>query len=147
MFLAHIPVNHHLRPVYRVLSGIAALYLLVFGIIGVVQASGLDLYAREDLPTVLGQQVNPAYAGLSLVFGVISLVATVIGRNLDHYVNHWVGLVLLGIGLAMLALMRTDANILGFEMTNVIVIFVIGSLLSTAGLYTKVGPTATAAAH
>jgi len=146
MFLAHIPVNHHLRPLYRVLSGIAALYLLVFGVIGVVQASGLDLYARDDLPTVLGQQANPAYAGLSLVFGLISLVATVIGRNLDHYVNHWVGLMLLGVGLAMLTLMRTDANILGFEMTNVIVIFVIGSLLSTAGLYTKVGSSA-APAH
>lgn len=142
MFLAHIPVNHHLRPLYRVLSGIAALYLLVFGLIGIVQASGLDLYARDDLPTVLGQQVNPAYAGVSLVFGLISLVVTVIGRNLDHYGNHWIGLLLLGIGLAMLTLMRTDANILGFSMTNVIVVFVIGSLLSTAGLYTKIGPSA-----
>src|SRR5258706_3048929 len=35
--MSHYPVNHPLRPLYRVLSALAAIYILVFGVVGLVQ--------------------------------------------------------------------------------------------------------------
>jgi hypothetical protein len=52
--MAHIPINHHLQPFYRVLAGLCGLYVLVFGIVGLVQTRGLDTFAQEGLPSVLG---------------------------------------------------------------------------------------------
>jgi hypothetical protein len=141
MFLAHLPVNHHLRPLYRVVAALTGLYLLVFGVLGLIEASGLDAFAREGLPRVLGQTVNPAYAVLSIVLGGVTVLATVVGRNVDHYVDHWIGLLMLIIGLFELSFQRTDANFLGFSMTNCIVVFVLGLILATAGMYAKIGPT------
>ena len=42
-------------------------------------------------------------------------------------------------GVAMMALMQTDANFLNFSMSTVVVSLVFGLLLLTAGLYDKVG--------
>jgi hypothetical protein len=140
MFLAHIPINHHLRPLYRAVAALIGLYLVGFGIAGVLRAGGHDATAHTDLPRVLGQTVNTAGSAVALIVGAVVLIATVLGRNIDHLVNFYAGLVMMLIGLAMLALARTDANILGFAITNVVVWFVLGSVVATAGLYTKVGP-------
>jgi hypothetical protein len=140
MYLAHIPVNHHLRPLYRVLAVLAGLYLLGFGVVGLVQARGLDAFANDGLPKVLSQQVNPAQAVLDIVLGLAVLVSIVLGRNIDHYVNFWIGHLLYVIGIAMLTLARTDANILGFNVTNVIVTFILASVITCAGMYSRVGP-------
>jgi hypothetical protein len=140
MFLAHIPINHHLRPLYRALSALIGLYLVGFGIAGIVQAGDLDATAQRDLPRVLGQTVNTAGSVVALVIGAVVVIATVLGRNVDHLVNFYAGMVMMLVALAMLAFARTDANILGFALTNVIVWFVLASVVSTAGLYTKVGP-------
>jgi hypothetical protein len=147
MYLAHIPVNHHLRPIYRALAGLAGLYLLVFGVIGIVQAAGLDPFAQDDLPRVFGQPVNPAQAVLDIVLGAVIVVVVVLGRNWDHYVNFWLGQLVLVIGLAELTVLRTDANILGYAMPNVIVIFTIGLLVLAGSLYGKVGSTEAVAAE
>jgi glycerol uptake facilitator-like aquaporin len=139
MYLAHIPVNHHLRPLYRALAALCGAYLLVFGVVGVAQTAGLDPFAQDGLPRILGQTVNPAQAFLDLVLGGVILVAVIIGRNWDHYVNFWIGQLLVIIGLAELCVLRTDANILGYSMTNVIVIFVIALVILAESLYGKVG--------
>jgi predicted PurR-regulated permease PerM len=36
--MAHTPVNHPLRPFYRVLSGLVGLYVVLFGILGLILA-------------------------------------------------------------------------------------------------------------
>lgn len=140
MYLAHLPLNHHLRPLYRLLAGLAGVYLAVFGGMGVVAASGLDLFARQNLPEVFGQPVNPAQAGMLLVFGIIITLAVVIGRNVDHYVNFWTGQLLLLIGLLMLTVERTDANILAYAVPNVVVTWTAGLLVLAGSLYGKIGP-------
>lgn len=140
MYLAHIPVNHPLRPLYRALAGLAGLYLVVFGVVGLVKSGGLDAFAHTDLPKILGQQVNPAQSGLDIVLGGAVVVSVVLGRNIDHYVNFWVGHVLYTVGIAMLALLRTDANLLGYNVTNVIVVFVVATAVVLGGLYGRVGP-------
>jgi hypothetical protein len=140
MYLAHIPVNHHLRPLYRALAGLCGLYLVAVGIYGIVETSGLDLFARDDLPEVLGQQMNPFSAGMLLVFGIAVLGVTVLGRNIDHFGNFWIGQILVVAAVLSMALLRTDGNLLGFNMTTVIVCMVVGMLVWLSSLYAKIGP-------
>jgi Na+/melibiose symporter-like transporter len=139
MYLAHIPINHHLRPLYRVLAVLAGLYLVGFGIVGFVKTAGLEFFARDDLPTFLGQKANPAASVFAVVLGAVIVLVTVVGRNWDHYGNFWIGQIMMLGGLAELAFLRTDANVLGFTMTNVIVTFVIAIVILTEALYGKVG--------
>ncbi|GIJ00798.1 DUF4383 domain-containing protein [Spirilliplanes yamanashiensis] len=135
--MAHTPVNHPLRPVYRALGGLAGLYLVLFGILGLIQTAGDGLFAL-GIDHVLGQGTNLAWSIVSLVVGALVLLATAVGRNLDVAADLYLGWALLGVGSAMLALIRTDANIFNFSLTTVIVTYVVGLVLVMAGLYSKV---------
>jgi hypothetical protein len=145
--MLHTPVNHHLRPLYRVLAGLAGLYVLVFGIAGLVKTRGMDVFAQHDLPWVLGLRTNLAFSVLSIGAGLLILSGTVIGRNIDYLINLVASVIFMVTGLAMLALLRTDANFLGFSVANCIVSFILGIITGTAGLYGKVGTTETASAE
>jgi len=136
--MAHIPVNHPMRPLYRTLAGLIGLYILVFGIIGVIQTAGDPLFDRGD-EWVLGLRTNLAFAILSIIYGVVLLAGAVIGGNVEHMINLGAGLVFIIVGMIMMTLMQTDANILNFSMVNSIVSFIFGLLVLTAGLYDKVG--------
>jgi hypothetical protein len=136
--MAHIPVNHPLRPLYRTLAGLIGAYVLVFGIIGVIQTAGDPLFDRGDV-WVLGLRTNLAFAILSVIYGAVLLGGNIIGRNVGHMINLGAGLVFILTGLAMMTVMQTDANFLNFSMSNAIVSFVFGLLVLTAGLYDKVG--------
>jgi uncharacterized protein DUF4383 len=137
--MAHFPVNHHLRPLYRALAGLAGLYVLLFGIVGFVQTSGKISMFDQHGQWVLGIRANPAFALLSIVAGAIIVVASLIGRNIDHFVYIGAGVVFMVAGMTMLVLLETNANFLGFSMTTCIVSFVLGTIYLTAGLYTKAG--------
>src|SRR5258705_4283153 len=132
---AHFPINHHLRPLYRLLSAVTGLYMLVFGVVGFVQTSGAPFFTRDEAEWVLGLRTNPAFALLSLVAGVVVLGANLIGRNLAHQVNQLAGIVLTIVGMASLAFMQTDANIFAFSMVNVIVTFILAGITGVASLY------------
>jgi hypothetical protein len=136
--MAHIPINHPMRPLYRTLAGLIGLYILVFGIIGVVQTWGDPLFDRGDV-WVLGLRTNLAFAILSTAYGAVLLAGAVIGGNVEHMINLGASLLFILVGLVMMTLMETDANILNFSMVNSIVSFVFGLLVLTAGLYDKVG--------
>ncbi len=142
--LSHLPVNHPLRPLYRVLSGLVGAYSLVFGIVGFAQTRGTGIFAQTNLPWVLGLRANPAFAVLSIVVGGLLLLAAFVGRNVDSVVNLFGGLGFMVVGIAELALLQTNVNVLGFTVTTCIVSFVFGSVLFTAGLYGRSG---VAAAH
>jgi hypothetical protein len=144
--MAHIPVNHHLRPLYRVLAAFSGIYVLLFGVVGYVETSGAPAFDRADT-VALGLRTNFAFSLLSVVVGGIVVLAVVIGRNLDFYSNLGVGTLFLLAGITMLTLMRTDANVLNFSMATCIVSFVIGLVLFMAGLYSRVGSAAVAAAE
>lgn len=137
--MAHLPVNHPARPFYRVLSAAAGLYVLVFGVVGAVETRDLSWFDRSDT-WAMGLQTNPAFSVLSIVAGVVLFGGALYGRNVDHFLNLAGGGVFLVAGIAMLALLRTDANLLNFAIANCIVSFVIGLVLLTAGLYGKTGP-------
>lgn len=134
--LSHMPVDHHLRPLYRFLATVTGGYILLFGIIGAARTSGDGLFARADV-SVLGLRTNLAFSIASIVAGVIIVLATLVGRNLVATVTFWGGLLFMVAGLAMTAVLRSDLNVLNFSIATVVVSFLLGTLLFTAGMYTK----------
>ncbi|HEX6969286.1 MAG TPA: DUF4383 domain-containing protein [Micromonosporaceae bacterium] len=133
----HIPVNHPLRPLYRTLAGLVGLYVLVFGVLGVLETWGDPLFSREST-WVLGLRTNLAFSLMSVVFGAIIIVGSFTGGNIGHYLSLTIGVIFLGAGLGMMALMYTDLNLLNFSMSTVIVSLLFGLLFLTTGLYDKV---------
>jgi hypothetical protein len=143
--MAHNPVNHPLRPIYRALGFLAGAYLVVFGIVGLIQTSGHDFTGNIGV-RVLGQQANLLWSIISLILGAIVVIATVIGRNADTEVDRFLGWGLLVVGCYGLATSRTDADFLGFGIATVIVTFLVGLVLITTSLYSKVAPASQAGA-
>lgn len=135
--MAHNPVNHPLRPVYRALGGLTGLYLVIFGVVGLFVTGGDGLFAR-DTDRVLGQGSNLAWSIISIVLGAVVLVATVLGRNLDVAVDTYLGWALLVIGTFSLTVSRTEVNIFNFTVSTVIVTYLAGLVLILTGLYSTV---------
>jgi hypothetical protein len=144
---SHLPINHHLRPLYRLLALVSGAYVLVFGVIGLARTSGAALFDQAGTTTVLGLRTNPAFAYASIVVGALVVLSAFIGRNVDFIVYVLVGLVFQLAGMFMLLFLRTDANYLNFSVATCIVSLVIGLALFTAGLYSRVGSGAAAAAE
>lgn len=136
--MVHLPVNHPLRPLYRTLAAFAGAYILVFGIVGLVETWGTPLFGRQ--PTwVLGLRTNLAFSLLSIVAGAVVLVAAVIGRNVARTVNLVAGVVFLLAGLFMMALLQTELNLLNFTIATCVMSFIFGLTFGIAGLFGKVG--------
>jgi hypothetical protein len=135
----HNPVNHPLRPVYRAVAAIAGIYLILFGLLGLVQGAA-------DGERVLGQGTNPLWSVISLVVGAIVLGATVLGRNLDTEADKFAGWGLLVVGSYSLATSRTDVNVFDFTISTVNVNYLVGLVLIMCGLYAKTAPPAEAGA-
>jgi len=137
--LLHLPVNHRLRGAYRFLAGLTGLYVLAFGIVGLVVSRGHGVFARGHVEA-LGLRTNVAFSILSIVVGLVVLTGVVVGRNLDHYLNLFGGLAFLVVGMFMLGLLQTPLNVFNYTVSKCVVSFVIGLVLFTAGLYTRTGP-------
>ncbi|TDB72414.1 MULTISPECIES: DUF4383 domain-containing protein [unclassified Micromonospora] len=136
--MAHTPVNHPARPIYRAIGGLVGLYFVVFGVLGVLASLGNDLFAQDDTK-VLGQGTNLAYSLVSIVVGGVVLAGIAIGRNIDVAVNQFLAYALMVIGLASLAFIQTDANIFNFTIATDIVVLTLSLVLLMAGMYGKVG--------
>ncbi|MEU1683517.1 DUF4383 domain-containing protein [Micromonospora zamorensis] len=136
--MAHTPVNHPARPIYRAIGGLTGLYLVVFGVLGIIASMGDEIFAQDDT-RVLGQGTNLGFSLLSVLLGIIVLVGTALGRNIDVAINQWLAYALMVIGLAGLAFIRTDANIFNFSITTVVVVLAASLVLLMVGMYGKVG--------
>jgi hypothetical protein len=139
--MAHFPVNHPLRPIYRALGALSGAYLVLFGIFGVIQTADDGMFGNGD-DRVLGQHTNLFWSLASLLIGAIVLIAFAIGRNADAVVDTYVGWGLLVVGSYELAAIRTDANFLNFSVSTVVVTYLVGLVLIMAGIYSKVAPPA-----
>ncbi|MDG4836618.1 DUF4383 domain-containing protein [Micromonospora sp. WMMD967] len=136
--MAHTPVNHPARPIYRAIGGLTGLYLVVFGVLGIIASTGNEILAQDDT-RVLGQGTNLGFSLLSVLLGIVVLVGTVLGRNIDVAINQWLAYALMVIGLGGLAFIRTDANIFNFSITTVVVVLTASLVLLMVGMYGKVG--------
>lgn len=134
---SHIPVNHHLRPLYRVLAALTGGFLLVFGAVGFARTGEAEWFAEGDW-TALGLPTNRAFAVLSLLVGAVVLVAALIGRNVDRTVNLVGGIGFLVAGTVWMPLSHTSLNVFNVTVANTIVSYIIGMVLLAAGLYGKV---------
>lgn len=130
-------VDHPLRPLYRTLAFLTGVGLAAFGGLSMVATGGMATFDQVGT-TVVGLGVNPAFAWLNVLAGMIVAVVALVGRNVDATFNVLAGAGFMLAGLIALCLLRTDANVLAFSMANVIVSFVIGTLLLTAGMYGRV---------
>jgi hypothetical protein len=137
--MAHNPVDHPLRPLYRAIGALTGVYLIVFGIVGLIVTSGDGLFGTDG-GRVLGQGANLFWSIVSLVLGVIVVAVTALGRNLDTEADKFIGWGLLVVGSYGLATSRTDANFLDFTIATVVVTYLVGLLLIMTGLYSKVAP-------
>ncbi|MDG4803027.1 DUF4383 domain-containing protein [Micromonospora sp. WMMD980] len=137
--MAHFPVNHPARPLYRVLSGLIGLYILAFGVWGVFETWGDGLFGRSA-NSALGLRTNLAFSLVSVVFGAVLMLGASRRDNLGHYMNLTAGAVFLVTGILMMSVLQTSANFLNFSMSTVIVSMLFGLILLATGLYDKVGP-------
>jgi hypothetical protein len=144
--MSHIPVNHPMRPFYRVLAAATGAYVFVFGAVGAVRTAGLPFFDRSET-YALGLRSNLAFAVVSLLVGLVIVLATFVGRNVDYMVNLWGGVLFMAVGTAMMAVLRTDLNVLNFSIITVVVSYGIGLVLFTAGLYGRSGPAEAARAQ
>ncbi|TDB72413.1 MULTISPECIES: DUF4383 domain-containing protein [unclassified Micromonospora] len=136
--VVHLPVNHPARPLYRALAGLVGLYILVFGIWGVVLTWGDPLFDR-DANFALGLRTNLAFSLVSVIFGAVLIVGASRRDNLGHYMNLTAGGIFLVTSVLMLAVLETPVNFLNFSMSTVIVSMIFGLILLGTGLYDKVG--------
>ncbi|MEU4379078.1 DUF4383 domain-containing protein [Micromonospora echinofusca] len=136
--MAHTPVNHPARPVYRAIGGLTGLYLVAFGVLGIIASAGNEVLAQDDTQ-VLGQGTNLGFSLLSVLLGAAVLAGTAIGRNIDVMINQWLAYVMMVISLAGLAFIQTEANIFNFSVFTVVALMVLSLVLLMVGMYGKVG--------
>jgi Domain of unknown function (DUF4383) len=136
--MAHYPLNHHLRPLYRFLAAVAGLYLLAFGVVGIAATWG-DPFLHRGADWALGLRTNPAASWLGALVGLVVLGAALVGGNLLHRVSLVLGYGICAFAMVVMTMIQTDANVLNVSMVNVIVLVLIGLIVLVAGLYGKVG--------
>lgn len=142
----HIPINHRLRNFYRFLAVLAGAYLLTFGIVGAIRTWG-DPFFDRGMIEALGLRTNLAFSLLSIVVGGVVLIGALLPGNIAHYITLYGGAVFMLVGMGMLAFLQTELNKLNFQVSTCIVSLIIGGVMFTAGLYTKSGTQAAAAAE
>ncbi|MCL6732769.1 DUF4383 domain-containing protein [Streptomyces neyagawaensis] len=132
----HLPVDHRLSRVYRVGAGLMGLFLVAFGILGLIDKVGwFDTHGDE----VAGLNTNGTLSVLSIAVGLLLLVGMVIGGNFASTLNMTLGVLFILSGFGNMALLDTDSNFLAFRIQNVLFSFVVGVLLMTFGMYGRVG--------
>lgn len=130
-----LPVDHRLGRVYRVGATVMGVFLIVFGILGLIERIG---FLSTGGTMVLGLNSNGALSVISILVGFLLLAGTVTGGNTTSTVNIAVGTSFLLAGFASLALLDSRFNFLAFRIQNVAFSFVTGLLLMTFGMYGRV---------
>ncbi|WP_030743295.1 DUF4383 domain-containing protein [Streptomyces sp. NRRL S-31] len=134
----HLPVDHRLNRIYRIGAGLIGTFLVVFGILGLINHIGFFDTGRN---AVAGLNTNGTLSVLSVCIGALLLVGMVIGGNFASTLNMVLGVLFLLNGFLFLGLLDTPNNFLAFRIQNVFFSFIVGLLLMTFGMYGRVGHT------
>ena len=129
------PADRALNRFYRTGAGLVGLGLVIFGVLGITQKLGA--FSTGD-NTVWGMNTNGALSWLSVLVGVALGVAMLLGGNLASTFCLGLGALFLLSGFVNLALVKTDANVLNFEISNVVFSYGAGVLLLFIGMYGRV---------
>lgn len=133
--MSGLPKDHQLGEVYRYSGGATGVILLIFGILGFLNQRA---FFTADGKEIVGLSSNGALALISVVVGACLVGCAAIGGNTAAWANTVFGLAFLLSGLVNLTILRTDLNVLAFQMTHVIFSFVAGTALITFGMYGRV---------
>jgi hypothetical protein len=126
------PYDPRVFAVQRLGAVAVAVVILVFGLLGF--AGGLGFFSTEGQP-VLGMSSNGLLSTVSVLTAVVLLAAALRGPRVASTVMIVVGTLFLLSALGNLAVLRTDFNVLAFEMTNVAFSVVAGLVLLLLGAY------------
>ncbi len=114
---------------------VVAAVILVFGLLGF--AGGLDFFSTDGRP-ILGMSSNGLLSTVSVLTAAVLVVAALRSPRTASTLMIVVGVAFLLAGLGSLAVLRTDANLLAFEIENVIFSEVTGLVLLMLGAYGRV---------
>ncbi|MBN1091391.1 DUF4383 domain-containing protein [Blastococcus sp. TML/M2B] len=114
---------------------VVAAVILVFGVLGF--AGGLDFFSTDGEP-ILGLSSNGLLSTVSVVTAAVLVLAAMRSPRTASTLMMVVGVLFLVSGLASLAVLRTEANLLAFEIENVFFAEITGLVLLLLGAYGRV---------
>ena len=123
--------DHRIWHVHQVGSGILGGVLVTFGVLGFVNQLSFFSTTGE----VAGIASNGLLSTISVVFGGVLIASALAPRATSSRVATVVGALFVAAGLANLLVLETSANVLGFELPNVIFAVLSGLALLVLGLY------------
>lgn len=126
------PRRHPVHVVHRVGAGLLGVFLCLFGALGFVAAS--SAFGREG-DVVFGLSTNGALAAVSVVVGLVLVLAAWWGDPLSSTVEMAAGGLFLVSGLVHLAVLGTGWNIFAFAFSNVVFSLAVGLVLGFLGAY------------
>jgi hypothetical protein len=142
--MSHMPVDHPLRGLYRGIGVLTGAASAAYGAIALVQTSDHSFF-DDGGERVLGMRANPAAGVVWIVIGLLALLTGLVGRNVDARTNFVLGPALWVLGTIGLMVIRTpNVNFLAFSITTVIVMYIVGGILLTSALYTRISGAAPA---
>ncbi len=118
--------------VHRIGAIVVALTILTFGLLGF--ADGLAFFSTSGQP-ILGMSSNGLLSTISVGTAIVLITAALRGPRIASTVMTIVGALFLVSALANLAVLRSDLNVLAFEMSNVGFSVVAGLVLLLLGAY------------
>ena len=124
--------HHHIWHVHQVGCGVLGGVLVTFGLLGFVNQ--LDFFATSG-GDVAGISSNGLLSTISVVIGAGLIASAFAPRATSSWVATVVGAVFVLAGFANLAVLETSANVLAFELPNVVFSLLSGIVLLALGLY------------
>jgi hypothetical protein len=128
----YLPPNHPLSKVYRVGAALFGAGLTTFGALGF--ANRLAFFSTHGA-VIMGLSSNGLLSAVSVLVGVVLVVASVLGGAISSTTNAAAGALFLLSGLVNLAVLDTPLNVFAFRIPNVVFSLVAGMLLLVVGLY------------
>lgn len=123
---------HLVHTVHQVGAGAIGAFLVLFGILGVVQ--GVPMVGTEGT-VVMGLYANGVLAVISVVVGLVLVASAVRGGPMASTVSIVVGVLFLLSGLGNAVLLGTAMNMLAFRLPNVMFSLAVGLVLLLLGSY------------
>ena len=124
--------DHRIWHVHQVGSGVLGGVLVTFGVLGFVNQ--LSFFSTEG-GEVAGIPTNGLLSTISVVFGAVLIASAFAPRATSSTVATVVGALFVLAGFANLLVLETSANVLDFELPNVIFALLSGLALLVLGLY------------
>lgn len=126
------PGPHPVHTVHRVGAGAIGVFLVVFGIVGLVQ--GVPMTGTEGT-AVMGLYANGLLAAASVVVGAVLAASATRGGSLASTVSIVVGALFLVSGIGNSLLLGTAMNMLAFRLPNIMFSLAVGVVLLALGSF------------